>query len=134
MTPNPIKCPGCGEQVQFVYHPEGQDSCPNCGGPPPTQPPSGKFNWLLFLGVLLAPAMLSLGGAIGKIDGLAVGTPLVGGAIAGLLCGIYLARRVGRTSASRLWLGFLFVGVFACVSFMLSFFGCLLGGYQLRMG
>ncbi len=134
MASNPIKCPGCGQEVEFVYNPEGQDACPHCGSPPPAAAPSPKFNWLLFLGVLLAPAMFALGGAIGKIEGLAAGSPLVGGVIAGLLCGIYLAQRVGRTRASRLWLGFLFVSVFGCVSIILSFFGCLLGGFQMRMG
>lgn len=133
MSANQTKCPGCGQEVEFICNPEGQDSCPHCGGPPPAAAPSPKFNWLIFLGVLLAPAMLTLAGAAGKIEGLAVGTPLVGGAIAGLFCGIYLARRVGRTSAARLWLGFLFVGVFGCVSFSLGFFGCMLGGFQMNI-
>ena len=111
-----------------------QVKCPGCGSPPPAAASSTKFNWLLFLGVLLAPAMFALGGSIGKIEGLAVGSPLVGGAIAGLLCGIQLAQRVGRTSATRLGLGLLFVGLFGCVSFILSFCGCLLGGYQMKVG
>lgn len=90
---------------------------------------STKINWLIFSALLLTPAMLALVGALGKIDGLAVGSPLVGGGIAGLLCGIQLAQRVGRTSATRLGLGFLFVGVFGCLSCFLGFFGCVLGGF-----
>jgi len=105
MTPNPIKCPGCGREVEFVPNLEGQDACPHCGSSPAATR-STKFNWLIFLGVLLAPAMFALWGSLGKIEGLAVGSPLVGGGLAGLLCGIYLGRRVGRTSAARLWLGF----------------------------
>jgi hypothetical protein len=130
---SPFKCPGCGREAQFVPNPEGKEACPHCGSLPARPARSTKFNWLIFLGVLLAPAIFALGGALGKIDGLAVGSPLVGSGIAGLLCGIYLARRIGRTSSARVWLGFVFVGVFGCVSFVLSFFGCVLGGFKMNM-
>lgn len=132
MSANQAKCPGCGQVVEFVSTPEGF-SCPQCGSPPPATTSAPKLNWLLFLGVLLAPAVAALLGAMGKFEGLAVGSPLVGGGLAGIVCGVLLGRHVGRTSGARLWLGILFVAVFAVVSFMLSFFGCLLGGFQMNM-
>ena len=95
-----------------------------------------KINWLFFFAVLLAPAVVTMLGAAGSRDGnggaaiMAAAGPLVGAPLAGLICGIYLAPRVGRTSAERLWLGFLCVGVCACVSFMLTFLGCQLGSSQ----
>ncbi len=132
MNANQIKCPGCGQDVEFVSTRDGL-KCPQCGCPPPALESSTKINWLIFFAVLLAPAVVALLGAMGKIEPLAVGSPLVGGGLAGIICGIMLGRRVGRTSAARVLLGILFVGVFGCVSFILSFFGCLMGGFQMNM-
>lgn len=130
MSADQIKCPGCGREVEFVFNPEGQDVCPHCGSPPLASELSTKFNWLIFLGVLFAPAVLTLVGELVGADGLAVIPALLGSVIVGPFCGIYLARHVGRTSAARLWLGCLFVGVFGCVSLTLSFIGCMLGGFN----
>ena len=132
MNANQIKCPGCGQELEFVSTPDGLN-CPQCGSLPPALESSSKINWLIFFAVLLAPTVFALLGAMGKIEGLAVGSPLVGGGLAGIICGIMLGRRVGRTSAARVWLGILFVGLFGCVSFILSFFGCLMGGFQMNM-
>ena len=132
MNANKVTCPGCGQEVVFVQT-GNSANCPHCGGPPPALESSTKINWLIFFAVLLAPAVVALLGAMGKVEPLAVGSPLVGGGLAGIVCGIMLGRRVGRTSAARVLLGILFVGVFGCVSFILSFFGCLLGGFQMNM-
>ncbi|NOS70924.1 MAG: hypothetical protein HOP33_13460 [Verrucomicrobia bacterium] len=132
MNANKVTCPGCGQEVEFVSTPDGLN-CPQCGSPPPAAESSTKINWLVFFAVLLAPTVVALLGAMGKIEPLAVGSPLVGGGLAGIVCGIMLGRRVGRTSAARVLLGILFIGVFGCVSFILSFFGCLLGGFQMNM-
>lgn len=132
MNANQIKCPGCGQEVEFVSTPDGLN-CPRCGSPPPAITSSARINWLIFFAVLLAPAVVALLGAMVKSEELAVGSPLVGGGLAGIICGIMLGRSVGRTSAARVLLGILFVGVFGCVSFILSFFGCLLGGFQMNM-
>ena len=99
--------------------------------------PTTKINWLFFFAVLLAPAVVTAFAAAGSSDGngvaaiLAVASPLVGGLIAGFICGMYLAQGIGRTSAERLRLSFLFVGVFGCVSFILSFFACRWGGFPI---
>ena len=90
--------------------------------------PPTKFNWLLFITVLFAPAVLTLIGELAKERQLAVVAALLGSLAAGVFCGIHLARHVGRSSAAEFWLGWLFVGVFGCVSLILSFYGCMVGG------
>ena len=132
MNPTKHKCPACGREVEFDSNANAA-SCPHCGKSLPEVVPPATANLLIFFAVLLAPAVLALLGALGKIEGLAVGSPLVGGGIAGIICGIMLARRVGRSTGSRIGLGILFVALFAFVSFTLSFFGCLLGGFQMNM-
>ena len=94
-----------------------------------------KINWLFFYPVLLAPAVVTAFAAAGSSGGepgstafaLSIAGPLVGGPLAGLICGIYLARRVGQTSAERWRLGFLCVVGCICVSCMLTYFGCQVG-------
>ena len=97
-----------------------------------TPPPERyKINWLVFFAVLLAPPVVTLLAAMIDFEGLAVGTPFVGGAIAGIACGIMLAFRVGRTRAVRVLLSFVFTAVFAVLSFALSFAGCMTGGFNM---
>lgn len=91
-----------------------------------------KLNWLVFFIVLLAPAVLTLIAAMCKQGGLAVGCPLIGGGGAGILCGIMLARRVGRTPATKVLLGFVFSAVFGVLSFSLGFVGCMVGGFNMN--
>ena len=132
MNPTKHKCPGCGREVEFVPT-ANIANCPHCGNPLPEVVAPATSNLFIFFAVLLAPAVLALLGALVKSEGLAVGSPFVGGGIAGIICGIMLARRVGRSTGSRIGLGILFVVLFAVVSFTLSFFGCLLGGFQINM-
>jgi hypothetical protein len=77
--------------------------------------------------------LVTLLGAMVGLEGLAVASPMVGGGIAGLICGIMLARCVGRTTGTQIALGFLFVLLFGFVSFALGFFGCMMGGFKLDM-
>src|SRR5262245_12891537 len=95
----------------------------------PASAPLPKINWLVFFILLLAPAVLTLLAASAKVDGLAVGCPLVGGGIAGIVCGTMLARRVGRTSGSKILLGVVFAVLLGLLSFGLGFAGCMLGGF-----
>src|SRR5262249_52156546 len=98
-----MNCPYC----QSVL-PDGQAGvCPSCGRELKAPPPIGvapalapvRINWLLFFAVLLAPPLLSLVVARGGRDteGLAIGTALLGGGVAGLICGVWLGRCLGRT-------------------------------------
>jgi len=56
-----------------------------------------------------------------------------GGATAGIACGIMLALRIGKNVGTRIVLGIVFSAIFAVVCIMLSFFGCMMGGYQLNL-
>lgn len=109
----------------------------NSSNPPPIEPPQApapiqhKVNWLIFFAALLAPPVLTLFAAMSKSDGAAVACPLIGGGIVGIICGIMLARRVGRTQGSRVLLGFVFTAVFGFLSFALGFVGCMMGGFKM---
>lgn len=92
-----------------------------------------RINWFVFLLVLLAPALLSALGAQIKSDGLAVGGVLVGSLVTGIICGVLMGRRFGRTTGSRTALGIIFTFVFGAVSLLLGFFGCSLGGFNLKI-
>jgi hypothetical protein len=92
-----------------------------------------RINWFVFLLVLLAPALLSAIGAQIKSDGLAVGGVFAGSPVAGIFCGVLMGRRFGRTTGSRIVLGIVFTIVFGAVSFVLSCFGCSLGGFNLKI-
>ena len=91
------------------------------------------MNWWLFFAILLLPAVLALISSLLKLESLSVAAPLFGGPIAGIICGILLARRIGRTTATRIGLGFSFIALFAFLSFVLGFVGCTVGGFTINM-
>lgn len=126
-------CAACGQNVEFVTTPEDRQQCPQCGAPHLKTPPRPRFNWFLFLFVLLAPALLSALGARIRSDGLAVGGCFIGALVAGILCGVLLGRHVGRATASRIVWGIVFTVVFGAASLVLGFFGCSLGGFNLNI-
>lgn len=99
----------------------------------PLSPEPRRINWLVFLIVLLAPAILScLAGALGSRNGnVAPVIALFGGGIAGIICRVMLGRRLGKAPGTRLWLGILFAIILAVVCIGMSCFGCMAGGYQL---
>jgi hypothetical protein len=99
--------------------------------PPPLEPTPHKTNWLIFFGLLLAPALLALLAASAKADGLAIACPLVGGGLAGIACGTMLARQMGRTPGNKVLLGVLFAVLLGSLSFGLGFAGCMLGGFKM---
>lgn len=99
--------------------------------PPPAAPLRRRVNWLLVFPLLLAPAVLSLLAASAKSDGLAIGAALLGGGLAGIICGVHIARCVGKTSGARVLLGFVFCGVLGFLSFCLGFAGCMMGGFKM---
>jgi amino acid transporter len=133
MTPSKTVCPGCGQSVEFVTTPEGRRHCPQCGAPFAELIARSRINWFVFLLVLLAPALLAALGAQIKSDDLAVGGVFAGSPVAGIFCGVLMGRRFGRTTGSRIVLGIVFTIVFGAVSFVLSCFGCSLGGFNLKI-
>ena len=134
-----MNCPHCQKEFPEDY---GAVLCPFCGqnlsanlSPPlPANPslPPAPMNWWIFFAILLAPAVLALLGSLVKVEALSVASPLFGGPIAGIICGIRLARRVGRTTQTRIGLGFLFVVLLGFLSFALGFTGCMVGGFKMN--
>src|SRR5260221_2351742 len=100
--------------------------------PPEKRLTSGqRLNWPLFLGVLLAPVVLTILAAslIPNDYSIAVASLVgfVGGGISGVLCGRTLGKRLGKTERQQTALGILFAGVFAVVCIGMCCFGCLSG-------
>ena len=128
-----MKCPHCQKELPENY---GAAWCPFCGqnfsAHANSSLPPARLNWWVFFAILLAPGLLALLGALLKVEALSVASPLFGGPIAGIICGILLARRIGRTLQARIGLGFLFVALLGFLSFALGFTGCMAGGFQMN--
>src|SRR6266567_2191740 len=90
-----------------------------------------RLNRALFLGVLLAPAALTLLAASlipGDYNiGVASLVGFVGGGISGVHCGWTLGQRLGKTERQQTVLGILLAVVLAIVCISMSCFGCLAG-------
>src|SRR5689334_17705579 len=113
-----MNCPHCQKPLPENY---SASFCPHCGGaveypqsPVPVAPllPPVKINWFLFFAVFLAPPLLTLLSAIvnkgHSNEGVSPPTAILGGAAAGITCGVLLALRLGRTKPTRVALGILF--------------------------
>lgn len=102
---------------------------------PENAPASPRFNWWLLLALLLAPAVLTALTVLvdGSSDGPAPGVASIGGLLGGIGCGVLLGRRFGRTTATRVLLGFIFAGGCVMASVAIAMFGCLASGYDLNI-
>lgn len=125
-------CPSCGREL-ICDGLSGDWSCPQCGMVPPPLPPARRVNWFVVLGVLLAPALISLLGAKIDSDGLAVGGTFVGALVSGITNGVLLGLGLGKTTGLRVLLGIVFTVVFGILSLTLACFGCALGGFNLNV-
>src|SRR5580765_6010530 len=101
-------CPHCGGEVQ-------QPTSPTPPGSPPLKPV--KIKWPIFFVVLLAPPVLtSMVAFVGKGQSNESVSPIIalfGGGAAGVVYGILLALRIGRTVPIRVLLAILFAGILA---------------------
>jgi hypothetical protein len=99
---------------------------------PPVQ---RKFNWIVFSLVLLSPIVGScIAGALEPHNGDTAPTiALLGGGIAGIVGGTMLGNRIGKTTTTKILLGFLFIVVLATACIGASCFGCLASGYQFNI-
>ena len=99
-------------------NPESSEVPPQSDAASQPVTPAASFNWLLFLGVLVSPVVLTfLVALLGKkTDEIAVLVGLFGGIAAGILCGIMLGKRVGKTVGVKILLsvGFVIVLIIAC--------------------
>ena len=100
---------------------------------PPPVPPTRSLHWPWFTLALLLPPILTFATARAGSTDFPMICPFVGGGLAGLVCGILLGRKVGKTSSSVAGLSILFTIVFGGLSFALCFGGCLMGNYKLDM-
>ncbi len=90
---------------------------------PPTAPPC-KTNWRVFWVVLLAPGLLSIFGAATNSDAFWTACMVLGSPLAGLVCGVLVARVKTWPAAQRvIYGGFIAIGL-SFVSFLLCFVGC----------
>ena len=116
-----MNCPHCHKEWPEGY---GTGLCPFCGKeihlqqtPLPNQP---RMNWLVFYIVLFAPAAFNLVGLSTKAFALVIASTSVGSLLAGVICGLMLARYRDLRHGLTLLL-ILGLGVF---SFILCFIGC----------
>jgi hypothetical protein len=117
----------------------GQKPIPVNAHPPelpalPSQTPRPTFRWLLFVLLLVAPAVLTCLAVLvaGNRSDLAPAFGFIGGALGGIASGIVLGIWVGRSAAMRVVLSLVFVAVCGVASISLSMFGCLASGFQLN--
>jgi hypothetical protein len=121
-------CPHCQKELPEKY---AASWCPFCGKnlPPDLLPaPGTPVTWWLFWCILLAPAVFAAIGSLTGLDDLAVASPLIGGGIAGIICGVMLLRSLAYSVETKVMLGFVMVPLFAFLSFALGFGGCMLAG------
>lgn len=109
--------------------------------PSPEQPPSPleppppspvRVNWLLFFAALFAPTIATILVVQTQLKDPPPVVALLGGAVSGIICGVLLGRRLGRTRMARVLLSLVFVLVLGAVCVMMNCFGCLATGYQLK--
>lgn len=135
-------CPHCQQALPENYT---ASYCPHCGGavPPPVSTyvekrlEPVKISWFIIFGALLAPPLLTLLTALlcrGRSnEGVSPTVGLLGGGAGGIAFGIMLALRLGKTTSARVGMAIVFSVIFMVVCIMLSCFGCLVGGYQMRL-
>jgi FtsH-binding integral membrane protein len=99
--------------------------------PPPL--PARKLHWPWFTAALLLPAILTYATTMSGSQDAPIACALFGAGLSGLVCGILLGRRIGKSPGAVVGLSILFIGIFAVASFALCFGGCIAGNYQLNM-
>src|SRR5258705_10069169 len=98
---------------------------------PSNGPKRAGLNWPLIIALLIGPAVLALIGALTKNDAIATGSSLGGGLISGMIFGVLMARRFGKSVLSRIVLGLCWAVVFGILVVGISFLGCSIGGFKL---
>ena len=94
-----------------------------------------RFNWPIFCCVLLSPPLLTIFAVrfLSKSSDASLYVVLIGGGIAGIISGVMLGQRGGKTRAARIVGSILLALVMIVVCISMSCFGCLVGGYHLNI-
>lgn len=119
----------CHCQVSTAMQPP---NVPPAESPLPTPPAQGRWRWPWFAAALLTPPLLTtLAALLDRRGSAAPALGFLGAAAGGLVCGILLGCHVGKTGATKALLSVVFSGVCAVAILAMSFFGCMVGNYQL---
>lgn len=94
-----------------------------------SSPAKSTRGWLIFFGVLLLPALLTL--VTARSDNVWPFFTFGLSLITALYCGFWVAGRICRTTGARLAVGGALSGGFYALSFILCCAGCAVGGAQL---
>lgn len=101
--------------------------------PEPTPARWTSFPWLLFLGAILGPPLLTtLAASMDRKGGAAPALMFLGGAAGGLAAGVMLGCRIGKTPTTKALWSVVLAGVLAVAVVTLSGLGCAMGGYKLN--
>ncbi|MCC6233813.1 MAG: hypothetical protein IT580_14280 [Verrucomicrobiales bacterium] len=100
----------------------------------PVASPWGRFHWTVLGAALLGPPVLTTLAAMLDRNGAAAPAMMfLGSAAGGLVAGVMLGCRFGRSAPTKVVLSLLLVGVSTVAVVCLSGFGCAVGGYQLNI-
>lgn len=118
-VPNPRVSPGASSFRSTLF----SGSALNMTADPPNPPPAlPKTNWLLFFALLFAPAVIAM---LSPKDS-AIGWLLIffGIPVAGVGCGLMMARAAADSKWARLCFCLLLIPFFAYLSFVICIVGC----------
>jgi hypothetical protein len=100
---------------------------------PPPLPVKPKFRWGWFLLALFLPTLATIASVQFKSQDAAPAIAVIGGGISGIVCGVLLALRLGKSPEARVGLGFAFVIVMSVACVTMNCFGCLASGFKLNI-
>ncbi len=96
--------------------------------------PWSRSQWWLFLGALFGPPVLTaLAAMLDHRGPAAAALMFLGGAAGGLVVGVMLGCRLGKTTPTKALLSVVLAGISVVAVVALSGFGCALGGYQINV-
>lgn len=103
---------------------------PEIADPPPFAP--RRLNWFIFLVAIFLPTIATVLAVQMKAKDLAPAVAMIGGGLSGIVGGVLLALRFGKTSGGRLAIGFGLAVVLSVACVTMNCFGCLASGYSLN--
>jgi hypothetical protein len=93
----------------------------------------GRFHWTVLGTALMGPPVLTaLAAMLDRKGAAAPAFMFLGGIAGGLVIGVMLGCRFGKSTPAKVLLSVLLVAVSAVAVVSLSGFGCAVGGYQLN--